>query len=456
MKRIFCAIQAFVISATVLTFTACSSSSSTSPSQISDGLPSIDELVIGENTDISADIKFVTFRTDIMDKLTDYANQFHQIYPNVTISYEGIDDYEATTIIHLTSGIDWGDIMMIPLGIERFTAPDYFIPLGSSDKLSQIYNYTGAWTYNDKVYGLAYTGNANGLMYNKKVFKEAGITEIPKTPTEFISALSAIKSNTDAIPLYTNYADEWPMSCWDAYMGINATGSTSYYYQTLVHAKNPFSDFGDETHPYAVYKILYDAVSMGLTEPDYTTTDESMCYSMINEGKIGVLAFASWAVVQAMDAGPHADDIGYMPFPITINGKQYVSINGDYSYGVNKNSTRDEQIASMLYIKWLIHEAGFDYSEGGLSVLKGGQNPEFYASLNGCELLENDPAIKGEEDYFDLLNSDSGLLFNANGNAKGQSIVEHAFNHDKSFDEIMNEWNEKWSDAQKNNNISTN
>ena len=87
--------------------------------------------------------------------------------------------------------------MMIPLGIERFTAPDYFIPLGSSDKLSQIYNYTGAWTYNDKVYGLAYTGNANGLMYNKKVFKEAGITEIPKTPTEFISALSAIKSNTD-------------------------------------------------------------------------------------------------------------------------------------------------------------------------------------------------------------------------------------------------------------------
>ena len=106
MKRIFCAIQAFVISATVLTFTACSSSSSTSPSQISDGLPSIDELVIEENTDISADIKFVTFRTDIMDKLTDYANQFHQIYPNVTISYEGIDDYEATTIIHLTSGID--------------------------------------------------------------------------------------------------------------------------------------------------------------------------------------------------------------------------------------------------------------------------------------------------------------------------------------------------------------
>ena len=265
----------------VLVITMClsmiSCATPTAPNQTDNAMPTIDELVIGENTDITADIKFVTFRTDIMDKLNNYAEQFREIYPNVTITYEGIDDYEATTIIHLTSGIDWGDIMMIPLGIEKFTAPDYFLSLGSSEKLSTIYNYTNAWTHEGNVYGLAYTGNANGLLYNKRVFEQAGITELPKTPTEFINALQAIKDNTDAIPLYTNYADEWPMSCWDAYMGINATGSTTYYYQTLVHAKDPFSNQGDETHPYAVYKILYDAVAMGLTEPDYTTTDESMC-----------------------------------------------------------------------------------------------------------------------------------------------------------------------------------
>jgi ABC-type glycerol-3-phosphate transport system substrate-binding protein len=434
--------------AIMLCLSMISCAASATPEQTGEVLPTIDELVIGENTDITANIKFVTFRTDIMDKLNSYAEQFRQIYPNVTITYEGIDDYEATTIIHLTSGIDWGDIMMIPLGIEKFTAPDYFLPLGTAEKLSTIYNYTNAWTHEGNVYGLAYTGNANGLLYNKRVFEEAGITEIPKTPTEFLHALQAIKDNTDAIPLYTNYADEWPMSCWDAYIGINATGSASYYYQTLVHAKDPFSDHGDETHPYAVYKILYDAVAMGLTEADYTTTDESMCYSMINNGEIGCLTFASWAVVQAMSAGPNADDIGYMPFPITVDGKQYVSINGDYSYGVNKNSSRDDQIASMLYIKWLIHEAGFDFSEGGLAVLKGGENPSFYDSLNECVLMENDPAIAGEENFFDQLNMETGLLFNANGNAKGQNIVESAFNGTKTFDEIMAEWNTAWANAQ--------
>ena len=53
--------------------------------------------------------------------------------------------------------------------------------------------------------------NAQGIVYNKKVFEEAGVTELPKTPTEFIEALQKIKDNTDAIPLYTNFAAGWTM-----------------------------------------------------------------------------------------------------------------------------------------------------------------------------------------------------------------------------------------------------
>lgn len=306
--------------------------------------------------------------------------------------------------------------------------------------------------FTERKIGLASTGNANGLVYNKKVFRDAGITELPKTPLEFIEALKRIKERTNAIPLYTNYADEWPMSSWDAYMGINATGEAEYINQRIIHEKDPFSNKGDSTHPYSVYKILYDAVSMGLTEPDYTTTSESLCYGMINNGDIGCLAFGSWAVAQAQAAGNNPGDIGFMPFPITVNEKQYVSINGDYSYGINKKSSANNKIASMLYVKWLIHESGFDYSEGGLSVLKGGKNPDFYDILDGCEVLEDASAKHGEENYFDLLNRETGLLFNA----KGQSIVEHAFKGDKSFDGIMREWNQLWAKAQDKHNIIVN
>lgn len=338
--------------------------------------------------------------------------------------------------------------MMIPLGIEKDLVPNYFAPLGSTETLEELYNYTDAWSVDGSVYGLASTGNANGLVYNKRVFREAGVDILPTTPEEFLAALVAIREHTDAIPLYTNYADEWPMSSWDSYIGINATGDAAYMRQIFPHATLPFANQGDSTHPYAVYKILYDAVAQGLTEEDYTTTSESLCYGMLNEGKIGCLALSSWAVAQAQAAGNHPEDVGLMPFPITVNGKQYVSINGDYSYGVNRSSSAEEQLASMLYIKWLVDESGFDYSEGGLVVRKGGENPDFYQVLDGCVLLEDVPARLGEETLLDALNQESGLLFNANGNTKGQEIVECAFSGSKSFDTIMEEWNGLWSRAQ--------
>ena len=51
------------------------------------------------------------------------------------------------------------------------------------------------------------------------------------------------------------------------------------------------------------------------------------------------------------------------------------------------------------------------------------------------------------------MNSESELNINNGGNDKIQAIVEHASKGDESFDDIMNEWNKKWSDAQEANGI---
>ena len=41
----------------------------------------------------------------------------------------------------------------------------------------------------------------------------------------------------------------------------------------------------------------------------------------------------------------------------------------------------------------------------------------------------------------------------ADGNDKIQAIIEHAANGDESFDDIMNEWNQKWTDAQESEGV---
>jgi ABC-type glycerol-3-phosphate transport system substrate-binding protein len=344
--------------------------------------------------------------------------------------------------------------MGIP-NVEPDELSKYFVPLGSLDVLSQKYRFMSGKAFDGICYGMPSTGNANGLLYNKRIFAEAGVTELPKTPAEFIDALKAVKEKTDAIPLYTNYAAGWTMGAWDEYIGGAATGSATFYNQDLPHMKDPFKATEDGTGPYAVYKILYDAVKEGLIEEDYTTTDWEGCKPMLNNGQIATMVLGSWAFTQMRDAagGEHPEDVGYMAFPITIDGKQYAPAGGDYNFGINVQATDDEKLASLYYIKFLTEQSGFAYSEGGVPIDMNGEFPDLYAAFDGIDLVEQLPAVAGEETLLATLNSDSGLNLNAGGNDKVQKIVEHAFNGDMEFDDIMAQWNEAWSEAQADNNV---
>ena len=410
-------------------------------------LPTFDQIVLGENADLTAKIHFAYHRTDIPEKLNGYVEEFRKIYPNIEIEYELITDYAENALMRV-GNTDW-TIMGIPT-VQKDELSKYFVPLGSLETLSGLYNFMSSWSFDGVCYGIPSTGNANGILYNKRIFAEAGITELPKTPDEFLAALRAVKEKTDAIPLYTNYAAGWTMGAWDAYIGVAATGKDTYMNQDLPHAKDPFADQGDGTGPYAVYKILYDAAAEGLIEDDYTTTDWEGCKPMLNNGQIASMVLGSWAFTQMRDAegGEHPEDVGYMAFPITINGKQYAPAGGDYNFAINVQASYEEKLASLYYLKWLTHESGFAYSEGGVPIDKNGTYPDLYAAFDGIDMLSDADALPGEETLLNELNSESELNFNAGGNTKVQEIIEHGFNHDKEFDEIMADWNTAWSEAQ--------
>lgn len=442
---------AVTISATMMmSLAACGSSSKQASNQKQPIDITIDQIKLGEDyTDIKADLKFLTHKTDIIDTtFKQYVEEFQKIYPNVTIEYEGITDYSTDITTRLTTG-DWGDICMVPTTVDKNELENYFTKLGSKAELSKIYegNMLENYAYKDDVYGVPSMANVQGIVYNKAVFEKAGITEIPKTPQEFLQALQKIKDNTDAIPLYTNFSAGWTMTAWDAYIDGGATGDPDFSHNGITKGKNPFSDRGDETGPYAVYNTLYEAVKQKLTEEDPTTTDWEGSKGMLNRGEIATMALGSWSVTQMQQAGANADDIGYMAFPITVNGKQYAASGPDYNYGINCNSSKDSQIAAMCYIKWLVEKSGFAQNQGGLSVVKGDKYPEALDALKGVGLVVNNPAPAGEETLYNDINNTSELGINVSGAVPTQ-IVEEAISGGKTMTELSNEWNEKWTKAQ--------
>lgn len=404
---------------------------------------------LGEDyTDLTTTIKFLHHKTDREEDgtMADLIAKFNEVYPNITVETEGITDYAEDALLRLSTG-DWGDVMFIP-AIDQAELSTYFIPYGTTTEMAEYINFPEQWKQDGNCYGIGYMGNAQGLLYNKKVFEEAGVTELPKTPDEFIEALKAIDEKTDAIPLYTNYAAGWTMGGqWDAYLGAITTGDETWLNQKFVHTAEPFKDNGDGTGAYALYKILYDAVSQKLTEEDYTTTDWEGCKAMINNGEIGCMVLGSWAIAQMKAAGDNPDDIGYMPFPITVNGVQYATAGPDYCYGISADTSEENQKAAMVFVKWMVEESGWCELEGGYPISKTAETTFDFSSAT---IVENAPALEGEEDFMNDMNSESELSFNAGGDAKVQGIVEAAATGSKTFDEIMAEWTEKWQTAQKN------
>ena len=373
----------------IMSLTACGNSGNSGGKEKTKIDVTFDQIEVGKDyTDIKADLKFLTHKTDVIDtKFQEYIKEFQKMYPNVNIEYEGVTDYANGVTTRLSTG-DWGDICMVPTTVDKDELENYFTSFGSYKTLSESYDFVDNLKYEDDVYGIPSMANVQGMVYNKAVFEEAGITELPKTPDEFLEDLQKIKDNTDAIPLYTNFAADWTMNAWDAYIG-----------------------------------------------------------------KIGCMVLGSWAISQIQGAGDNADDIAYMPFPISVNGKQYAAAGPDYCYGINCNSSEDEQIAAMCYIKWLTEKSGFAESEGGISIVKGMPYPETLSSFEDIDLVINTPAPDGEENLMSDINNESELGINVSGYIP-KEVLQAAIDGSKTMEEMSAEWNEKWTAAQESNGVT--
>ncbi len=395
--------------------------------------------------EIKGEITVLTQRTDIVDSVfkQQYLPIFNEKYPDIKVNFEAVTDYEGSVKIRMNTD-DYGDVLLIPNNLLPEDLPNYFEPLGNLSELSEKYLFAEERAFEGVTYGLPIVVNANGILYNKQVFKDAGITELPKTTDDFLAAMQKIKDNTDAIPFYTNYAAGWTLAGqWQGNV-TSIAGDPDYYNLKMPIENDPFAE--GKPH-YVLYKLMYDLAKQGLIEPDPTTTDWELSKPMLGEGKIGALLLGSWAITQFQDAaGANKDNVGYMPFPSNINGKVYSSSGGDYKIAINVNSKNKE--AAKAYLYWFLEESGYADQNGGINVVKGKPMPSTLSAFDelGVELISNTPApaeMDGWVSKIDLL-GEVGL----EQPDFRQRIIEAGIgNRKESLEDIFADLNKKWNKA---------
>ena len=218
----------------------------------------------------------------------------------------------------------------------------------------------------------------------------------------------------------------------------------------MIHMDNPFSP--GMPH-YELYKVMYEVVKRGLCEKDLLTSDWEKSKQDFVDGKIGVMNLGSWAISQFRDvataSGYNPDEIvGYMPYPVSHDGKVYAEPALDYAIGVNKYS--ENKAAAIAWATWFANQSSYAVDNVAIPAAKGSAFPAVLDSFSelGVVYDTQNPAQPGEEGLFDKLDSESevGLW----QDPQKVRIIDAAMGTTKeTFDDIMEDWNRRWAKARK-------
>lgn len=394
--------------------------------------------------EVSGDLTVLTNRTDLLQDgtLDAYAKEFTSVYPDVTVEFEAMTDYEGEVQVRLNTE-EYGDVLLIPNGLARKNYATFFAPLGEEAELSDEYRFIPHGSVDGTTYGLATFGNANGFVYNTEVWEAAGVTDWPTTPEEFLSDLESIEQETNATPYYTNYHDGWPLTQWQGAVG--AVSCDSEANNALAQTADPWSE-GQELR--AIDSLIYDIVEQGYAEEDPATTNWEQSKGLLANGKIATMFLGSWAISQmqaaAEAAGKDPSVIGYLPFPTQVDGEYCAVVAPDYRQAVSVHSEHPE--AARAWIDWFTNESGFAQDQGAVPTPKDAELPETLAPFEeeGVQLLELNQDDATLVDTIDK-ESEVGLL----APEYRQRIVDAA--HGTSGEDltaIFEDLNSKWEQAQ--------
>ena len=393
---------------------------------------------------VTGTIKVLTVRTDLVQDGTmkKYAAEFNKTYPKVKVEFEALTNYEAEVKIRMNTE-NYGDVLLIPAVIKKSDYPKFFASLGTRQERAKKYRFTDFTTVDGKVYGQTPVGVSPGFVYNKRVWKEAGVTNWPTTPAEFLTDLKAIKSKTEAIPYYTNFAAGWTLTSWT-------------YVNGSVHCDTAATDKLAENDPWAKDAdlrvgdtLLYDTVKSGLIEKDPTTSNWEQSKPRLAKGEIATQWLGTWAIVQFQDAarkaGVNPDDIGFMPFPSQVDGRFCAVVSPDYNQAVNVHSKHKD--AARAWIDWFTDESTYGQDNLAISPLKDAPLPAVMKPYEdaGVKFIEVDDSKGARVKSIDN-QSETGIY----APEYRQNLVDLARGARKgSLDDFFSDLSERWTEAQK-------
>ncbi|MGE4584328.1 MAG: ABC transporter substrate-binding protein [Sphaerochaeta sp.] len=296
-------------------------------------------------------------------------------------------DYRSVLTSRLNSG-DVPDIFMSSAYADNSTYKDYVYDLTNEDFIKQIEpSALQGVTVNQKVTGYPFLVQSHSFIYNKKVFRDNGITTLPKTLAEFEAVAKKLQAN-GVQPFATGFKEFWvlPQTAWQAIANVpvDQYGGYENFVGMLNSGKLKFKDIPQMSQ---VFDLLDLIKQYGGPKPNESDFNDQT--SALATGKVAMIHQGNWAEDSIRKTNPDVE-LGFLVGP-TGNDAKSAGIMFDSNQTIRIAKDSKNLQAALDWLRWLTtSEYGKNWIPGKvkqLSPIIGAAAPESQIAQETSSLL---------------------------------------------------------------------
>lgn len=310
-----------------------------------------------------ATVDIFQFKVEFKDQFNKLAQEYMKEHPDVKInitSVGGGSDYGAALKSKFSSG---NEPAIFNVGGPQ-DVKDWQSKLEdlSKDKLvsEALPKTLEGVTKDGKVYGLPYNQEGYGFIYNKEVFKKAGIDPSTiKDYNSFVKAVEKINGEKSKLGLEAVFAlpakETWVtgLHLSNVFLSPEFDGNINKTFE----AKNVAFKYGKQ------FKDVLDLQNKYSVQPTVSLDYSQQVEKLFSMGKVAMIQQGNWAFNSIDQIDPElAKNIGLLPIPVQGVAEDKIPVGVPMYWAVNKNKDEKTKKAALDFLDWMYSsEKGKDY-----------------------------------------------------------------------------------------------
>lgn len=293
----------------------------------------------GEDKQEDVSLNFVLYGSSAQDFYDDLYGAYSEENPDVTINWEMPND-SSVLIARINAG-DIPDAFMLENYAQIFSYEDFLYDFSNEDFVKDLIPFTLEGVKKDgKILAIPNSIQGYGLIYNKSLFAQAGITDLPETLDELEEVAEKLQK-AGITPFTPGFGDGWPIfQMYSTFLGQELPGETVSKLSTG-EISFPDLSINDNFFRFIDLQVKYSEGN----SLDSTYTDQ---LNDMATGKVAMIHQGEWAEFSILEITKEID-LGFIPVPVNNNpADSKLSINPANFWVVNKNGIAPEKAVDVI------------------------------------------------------------------------------------------------------------